>query len=217
MIDDIKLSVDKSADGMGREIKNSQQIDRFLITATQKAFQLTNAIVVLCENNYSDEAFPVLRSLMELSVNMRWIIQKDTPKRLSDYLADLLKPDFGSRWTTANMEMRMKEIGYNDDYYSFVTKYTYSFSHVNAKSLNWSIVEKEPVFKKFDPEAIFSIVVQMLIGVMKALNDHYEGCFEEYKVFDKKIKVTKNFKAKYIKKFNEIIEKDNEENGEKEN
>ena len=199
LIQDIKTGIDVCADKMGREIRNAHPIDKFLIAGTWKAVRLCDSIVLLCESGFSDESFPALRSMIEISVNMRWIMNRDTDTRLAQYLSDLDNTEFGSWWTNTNLQLRMKEIGFHDDYYKFVTRFAYSFSHVNAKTLNWSVIQKNFSSITFSPEAIYAIIAQMLIGAMIALDVRYPGHFVMYKDYAKKIPITKTLGRKYNK------------------
>lgn len=123
----------------------------------------------------SDETIPILRSLIENSINFRWIVNKDTRKRLSDYLDDLVKPGFGEKWACLDLYSRMKELGFQRSYYDFVVRYTYSHSHGNAKSI-FSIhhIEQKP----FDEESICAVVAQMLGHILRGL----EKIYKEYQI-----------------------------------
>lgn len=154
------------------EIDEGKPMENYLLASTRKALYLIRATTLLCKNDMSPEAMPVLRTLLELSVNMRWIVQDRTHQRLSDYLADKRKSSFGTAWTEITMYDRMDQIGFGRAYYDLVTKVTYSYSHANAKSLEWKInPSNEP--RAFAGDILFSVLAQMLGHVVAALNSYF--------------------------------------------
>ena len=202
LIHEAREMIDDGFDSMGRSIKNPSMLDRYLVAATSKAVRFSDAILVLCNNKLTDEAFPVLRSLIEHSINMRWITQKDSTKRLREYMNDFSEKGFGAPWTDKKLDERMEEVGFGDrDYYDFCVKITYSYAHVNASSLKWSEVIDHPQLSKerWSPDAIYQVVVQMLGHVMKALDSRFEGHFSGYNAIWKQIKVDKDIRNKIEK------------------
>jgi len=191
----VKQGIDKINEGfvkMGGKIKNPSSLERYLIAATLKIIDLTNAIIFLCKNNFTNESLIILRSLIEHSINMRWITNKDTKQRLKGYLSDLGKMQFGTLWCQSDLYARMKEVGFkNKDYYDFVVKLTYAYAHVNASVLEWGMVIDDPKLKgaTFSNNAIYSIVAQMLGHVLKSLDTNFQGFFDYYNDIWKSIKV----------------------------
>lgn len=185
LVEKAKKYIDKGFANMGGKIENVNilDLDHYMLSSAFKAIRFTEAIVKLCEEDFTEECLPILRSLIEHTINMRWIMAKDTENRLQQYLRDLDKKSFGERWTNVNLSDRMSEIGFkNKDYYDFVVKYTYSYAHVNAISLDWEkVMNKKKHDKKRSPQYIYSIVAQMLGHVLFALNTKYKGKFNYYR------------------------------------
>jgi len=204
LIKKAKKEIDYGFDRMGRKIENPSFLERYLIVSTLKAIKLSDAIVFLCKNKFNNESLIILRSLIEHSFNMHWIMKKDTTERLKDYISDLEKVDFGGYWTKDNLKKRVKSLGIGEEYYDFVLKYTYANAHVNASSLEWGKVIKIDSLKNrpFSPQAIYSIVAQMLGHVLKALDMHFKGFFNSYNEIWKEIEVDK---SSIRKKMKEII------------
>lgn len=212
LIQEAKNKIEEGFDKMDRKIDNPTHSERYLLVSTIKAIEITNAILLLCKNNHVNESLILLRSLIEHSINMAWITNKNSNKRLKEYLFDLQKNKFGNSWSTnRNLKERMKDIGFkNEDYYDYVVKITYSYSHVNASSLDWDKVIKGVPGKNFNGEAVYSIVVQMLGHVIKSLNSQFKGYFNYYIDIWKKIKVDKSDMEKKIKQiFNQFEIKNN--------
>jgi hypothetical protein len=207
MIDDIDNGFNK----FGRSINNPTIIDRYLLASTYKAVRFCKSILLLCHHGFADESMSVLRSLVELSLNMRWIMEKDTKARLKEYMTDLGKKGFGAKWTDRDLFSRIQELGFGRDYYDFCIKPIYSYAHVNSSSLRWGEVIDHPQLSKdgFNPEAVYQVVAQMLGHIMKSLDTQYKGCFPNYNKYWKKIKGDNNVRAK-INKIIETLEKEPE-------
>lgn len=208
LVSKAKQIIDDGFDKMGRGIKNPSVLDRYLVAATYKVIRFCEAISVLCENGSTDEALPILRSLIEHSVNMRWIINKDSNKRLKEYMNDLGKKGFGAQWTSINLYDRMREIGFNNkDYFDYCVKVTYSYAHVNSSSLIWGEVFADPRLsaERWSPDALYIVVAQMLGHVIKTLDTHFVGNFKGYNDIWNQIKVDKDIRKK-IKKVRDSFE-----------
>lgn len=187
-------------DKMDRKVDNASLLDRYLIAASAKAIRLADTIVFLGDHGVTDEAFPILRSLVEHSINIRWIMEADSQKRLKMYMGDLGKTRFGTSWTDKSLDKRMEEVGFVDsDYYDFCVKLTYSYAHVNASSLEWGEVFDDPRISKdrWSPDAIYSVVAQMLGHVMKSLESRYNSHFDKYNDIWQQISVDKDIRKKF--------------------
>ena len=105
------------------------------------------------------------------------------------------KDKFGEVWTNTNLLNRMEKIGFkNRKYYDRVVKFTYSHAHVNAGSLDWHEVVKKLSKSQMSPNAIYSIVAQMLGHIVKALSVYYDNNFNFYNDIWSKIKVAPNIR-----------------------
>lgn len=139
-------------------------IEEYVICSAKKSLRFCEAIIILCENKHSIESLPILRGLIENSINSRWIINKDTQNRLNNYLSDLSKNSFGEKWTQIDFFSRMRELNFPVWYYNFVVKYTYGHAHSNAKSV-FSMIKSRP---NFPINAIYAVSAQMLGHILKS-------------------------------------------------
>jgi len=194
LIQKARKKIDEGFNKMGRKIENPSFLERYLIAAALKAIKLSDVVVFLCKNNFNDESIIVLRSLIEHSLNMHWIMKENTEIRLREYLSNLGKIDFRGYWTTKKFNKRMEDIGFNKEYYDFVVKITYAYSHVNASSLEWNKVINDDRLKgePFSAQAIYSIVAQMLGHVLKSLDMQFKGFFHSYNDVWGQIKVDRS-------------------------
>ena len=84
-----KEYIDQGFDAFNREMPREDRIGGFLVFCMIRAVRLSNAIIHLCKADFTDESLPILRSLIETAVNMRWIMNKDTEERLEQYYTNL--------------------------------------------------------------------------------------------------------------------------------
>ncbi len=186
---DYKVLIEKAIEYIGKgfnnaggKIENPSNLDYYLVASTHKAINFSRAIIILCEKNFNNESMPILRSLIEHTVNMKWIMKEETEKRLKQYLTDWNKKNYGEPWTNRNLAGRMSDIGFkNRDYYDFVVKKTYNYAHVNATTLDWGeVMNEERLKNKMTTQAIYSVIAQMLGYVLFVLNIKYKGQFAYY-------------------------------------
>lgn len=167
------------------EIKKSQ-VKAYLFVVASKSTNLLDAITLLCKKNFNSEAIIILRTLVENSINMRWITQKDTPNRLEKFIGEQgsnLDSGFGNEWAV-NLWERMKSLGFPRDYYDYVVKLCTEHVHVNFSSLEWNKIFPLKKNKPKD-EAIYSIAAQMLGHTMQALDTGYKEIFDYKEIFKK--------------------------------
>lgn len=193
LIQKSKEYIDQGFDTFQRQLQTKDQIGGFLVLCTLRAARLSDAIVHLCKAGFTDESLPILRSLIETAVNMRWIMNKNTEERLKQYYANLAENKwYGEPWTSVNLKDRMKEIGFKgklESYYNLVVKFCHDYTHDGARTLpHRRLIPKVPKKTLMSAGAIYAITSQMLGHVLKALNDHWPGKFDSYKVIWKGIK-----------------------------
>lgn len=213
LIQEAKNKINEGFDKIGRKIDNPTNLERYLVAATIKAVNITNAIIVLCKNNFTDESLILLRSLIEHSVNMHWIMDRNTEERFDEFWSELLETNSGF-WAQRRFDGRMEDIGFEDkEYYDSVVKITYTYSHVSASSLNWDLVIDNVPKKEFSAEAIYSVVAQMLGHVLKSLDMNFKGLFD-YNSIWKQIKVDRTKIREKLKKIIKELEdiKNNQNN-----
>ena len=120
-------------------------------------------------------------------------MNKDTEERLKQYYANLAEDKwYGQPWTSVNLRRRMKEIGFKGKlelYYDLVVKFCHDYTHGGARTLpHRRLIPKVPKKTLMSAGAIYAITSQMLGHVLKALNEHWPGKFNSYKVIWKAIK-----------------------------
>jgi hypothetical protein len=164
----------KIFDEIGRDFPNLRK-NIIIEGLGYTSFHIAEAIVLLTDKNFNQEAAILLRSLIENTINLKWILNKDTEERIDLYFQDISEKGFGSTWANRNLKERMIEVGFPEVYYEKVLKVTHSFSHTNAESLDWSNIDKD--YTLFPSEAILAVAYQMLGHVIKVLEDNISPKF----------------------------------------
>lgn len=195
--------INKDLKSIGK-FDNPSLLERYLVTSAIKATNLSYAILILCKKHLINESFPILRSLIEHSINMRWITHQDTENRFNQYADTMLNFNMGVTWSDKNMLNKMIDIGFPDDYYKLVVKNTYDYSHINARSLPWLIIDGEK--NEFSPIMIYPVAAQMLGHVMVALNTHFPEYFTKHLEIWEKIEYDANAWEKYVKIKKQILQ-----------
>ncbi len=134
------------------------------------------AIVVLCKKRQNLEALMLLRPIVELVVNLRWIVEDKSLKnrekflKYIEYKFDDDIPQMGEFWSDKNLLGRMKDIGFDEHYYKMVVKKLHEELHENpavvARSYNKELTS-------MNSEAIFSIASQFAGHLLKVANEFY--------------------------------------------
>ncbi len=188
LIKEAKSKIEEGFSKMNNRIDNPAPIERYLVVATLRADRLSDSIVTLCENGFGNEALIILRTLIEHSFNMRWIMEDDIESRLKKYLSDLENVSknisFGGGWSGKSLDKRMKEIGFvGREYYDYVVKLTYAYAHANASSLDWEkVIKDKRINLPQSSQPIYAVASQMLGHVLKSLElcfGEFSGCAED--------------------------------------
>jgi|GEM_PF-3146595 len=175
---ELMVKTDEIFDRIGRELPHSNE-NMVISGLSHKSFEIAGSIILLCDNGYNNEGSILLRSLVENTIKLRWLLNKDTDARIKKYFQD--PEDFS--WgvdKTGRLKDKMIELGYSEDYYKKVVKVCHSWSHVNAESINWSQVLKVDKESGLSAGAIYSIVYQMLGHIVKIYYDHISDEFNFY-------------------------------------
>lgn len=140
------------------------------------------AILLLCNNKHELEAMMMLRPLLELTVNTRWVIEDETGEKLKAFLAATKYedkdgiPEMGGFWSNKDLKGRMKDIGLDEDYYRMVVKKLHEELHNHPARIARAYGDK---LTKIDAESIYAIAAQMASHMLKAANQVYPDIFSE--------------------------------------
>lgn len=165
---------DNVFDEIGRTLPKTQE-NTIIEGLGYTSFHIASAIILLTDNGFNQEATILLRSLIENTINLKWIL-KDTNKRIFLYFQDISEKGFGETWANRNLKERLIEVGFPEEYYDKVLKVTHSFSHTNAESLDWSNIKED--YPLFSSNAILVVTYQMLGHVIEVLEKNISPKFD---------------------------------------
>lgn len=158
----VKAKVDNGFSQAGRKLRSSDPADRALMLLAARSIALGNALCVLAQNNHSNEALPLLRSLWELSARAAWIAETDSGTRAQAFLKDAGQAD----WADFYKEPR----GEAKDWLR---------EHVNANAagLPWGHVFQDGHAKGLSGTQVLEKAVTALAGLLAALQKRWPESF----------------------------------------
>lgn len=140
------------------------------------------AIIILCNNEHELEAMMILRPLLELAVNTRWMVEDDTGEHLKEFLeATKYKnkdgmPIMGKFWTDSNLKVRMDNIGLDEYYYQVVVGKLNEELHNHPARVARAYGGK---LTEMSSNGIFSVAIQMCAHLLKSAYQMYPRIFNE--------------------------------------
>src|SRR5205807_1236759 len=72
-----KARIDHGFSQVGKRLAADDPAQRALMMLASRAVAVSNALMLLALNNHANEGLPLLRSLLQLAVEARWIDEKD--------------------------------------------------------------------------------------------------------------------------------------------
>ena len=135
------------------------------------------AIIVLCEKKQELEALMLLRPIIELVVNLRWIVEDETKQNQKQFLKHINYkfddniPEMGEYWTDKNLLKRMKAVGFDEYYYKMVVKKLHEELHGNPAVIARSYFKS---LTTLGSERIFSVASQFAGYLLRVANGLYD-------------------------------------------
>ena len=177
-----------------RNIEDESFEKQFLWLSTRRFISHARAIIFLCNKKQNLEALMLLRPIIELVVNLRWVIEDNTGNNRKQFMESTEYtfnnsgiPQMGNYWSEKSLKDRMADIGFAEDYYETVVKKLHEEIHVNpaviARAHNKNLT-------LMNHEAIFSVACQWAGHLLAAANKLYPNeCFMDHRDVWSKIKI----------------------------
>lgn len=156
-----------------KNIEKKPQQKQLLWLGMRRFISHAEAIILLCKQKHNLEALMLLRPLIELVVNLRWVLEDTSGENLekfkqkTEYEFENGIPKMGTEWTTTKLLDKMKKIGFDEQYYKMVIKKIHEEIHGNpaviARSHNKNLTA-------MSAEAIFSAASQFAGHLLKVAN-----------------------------------------------
>lgn len=162
---------------------NTDSIKQKLVWLSIRRFiNHTEAIILLIDNGHNLEALMILRPLLELAVNARWIIEDGTDHRLDQFLSATQYndrdeiPEMGNLWADRDLKRRMSDIGLDDDYYRMVVKKLHEELHNHPARIARAYGDK---LTAVGGDSIGDVATQMAVHLLIAAQHVYPKLFRE--------------------------------------
>lgn len=175
---------------IGKNIKNESFYKQLLWLSIKRFISHAKAVIILCDRKQNLEALMLLRPIIELIVNLRWIVEDNTGKNCKQFMKSTEYefnskgiPKMGCCWADKNLKDRMIAIGFNRKYYDDVIKKLHEELHVNPAVIARAHYKN---LTSMNREAIFSVAYQWAGHLLKVVNQfskqkeihELQGCVE---------------------------------------
>jgi hypothetical protein len=190
LISSAKAAIDNGFSRVGKRLDPANASQRALMLLASRAVAIGNALVVLAQQSLANEALPLLRSLLEISVTMRWIAAADGDRRAQEALEEGQKSDWAGLWQTSRLRQRMREYGFPENLQERVQMFCYDHLHGNAQGLPWGHVFEDNKNPGISADELLKIAAFASGHVVKALEVRWPGQFEGAEQLWEKAKVS---------------------------
>ncbi len=177
-----------------KNIENGDFNKQLLWLSLRRFISHGKAISILCKRKQNLEALMLLRPIIELIVNLRWIVEDNTDKNRGQFMKSTEyefnsngTPKMGGYWTDKNLKGRMIAIGFDEKYYDAVIKKMHEELHTNPGVVGRAHNQD---LTSMNSNAIFSVAYQWTGHLLKVVNQLYpnEKKFINYRDVWSKIK-----------------------------
>lgn len=155
-----------------------------------RAVAIGNALVLLAQNSLANEGLPLLRSLLEISVTIRWISQGNSQARAKEFLDESRNADWAGFWQTSRLRQRMGEFGFPESLQERAQMLCYDHLNGNAQGLPWGHIFDDNKNPGVSAEELLKIAAFASGHVVKALEVKWPGHFEGAEQLWEKAKVS---------------------------
>lgn len=180
----IEIAIKKIAEGFYNLKKKSipeTSKEEFLIGSSIRSINLSKAIINLCSSGFIAESVILLRSLIETSVNMRWVMNGDSTRRVKAYFATIDEPEWLGYWSRSSMGKKISEIGFRKDYYTIVVLACHQYVHGKPESLPYRTMFPTKRSRDFIDEDMMYLISALMLGhVIKALRTQWPQAFPKH-------------------------------------
>jgi hypothetical protein len=185
-----KAAIDNGFSRVGKRLDPGSAAQRALMLLASRAVAIGNSLVLLAQNSLPNEGLPLLRSLLEISMTMRWIAQEDSEARAKAVMDESRDADWAGLWQTGRLRQRMGEFGFPDSLNERVPMFCYDHLHANAQGLPWGHVFDDNKNPGVSADELLKIAAFASGHVVKALEVKWPGQFEGAEQLWEKVKVS---------------------------
>lgn len=168
-----KSAIDHGFSKVGRKLKADDPVERVLSGLAGRAIAMGNAVSLLCGRQHANEALPLLRSLLEISVRMRWIAETESTARAQEYIKEAGDPRWDSFLSEERLRARMGELGYSDALKAMTQTLCLEHLRANALGIPWGHVFEENKHSGRSGEDVTRAAGEAMAHVVMALHKRW--------------------------------------------
>jgi hypothetical protein len=172
-----KTIIDRGFSRVGAEFKPGDDVARALMLLSCRSVAVSNALMVLAQHNHANEALPLLRSLLELSVHARWIAAQDCEVRAREFLREHERPQWDGLWAGRRLDERCAELQFPKELQGKVQLWCREHLWGNAAGLPWAHVFTPPEPRDAAAADVLEAAAGLMAEVVAALERRWPGRF----------------------------------------
>jgi hypothetical protein len=172
-----KTVIDRGFSRVGPELSAGDDVARALMLLSCRSVAVSNAIMVLAQHNHANEALPLLRSLLELSMHMRWIAAADCESRAKEFLREHDRPQWDGLWASRRIEERGEALGFPPELRAKVQLWCRAHLWGNAAGLPWAHVFTSPEPRDAGTADVLEAAAGLMAEAVAALESRWPGRF----------------------------------------
>ena len=181
-----KSKIDNGFSQVGKKLAADDPVHRALMLLAGRCVSIANGLMILALNNHANESLPMLRSLLQLAVEMRWIAEKDSAPRALAFLSRAKDSEWTAFWDEKQLVERMRALGFQKALEERALLSCYDHVHANAQGLPWGHVFSENAHKGLTGEDSLRSASAIMGHVVKALDQRWPGAFPDAEHFWRK-------------------------------
>jgi hypothetical protein len=172
-----KTVIDRGFSRLGPELKAEDDAARALMLLSCRSVAVANALMVLVQHNHANEALPLLRSLLELVVGMRWIAAADSAARAQGFLEEYARPQWDGIWSDRRLKERCAAVGFPDAVRERIQGWCREHQWGNSSGLPWAHVFAAPQPPDAPASEVLETAGTLMGEAVAALERHWPERF----------------------------------------
>jgi hypothetical protein len=172
-----KTVIDRGFSRVGAELSAGDDVARALMLLSCRSVAVSNALMVLAQHNHANEALPLLRSLLEMSVQARWIAAADSGARAREFLREHDRPQWDGLWAGRRLDERCAALGFPAELRNQVQLWCREHLWGNAAGLPWAHVFTLPEPRDASAGDVLEAAAGLMAEVVAALERRWPGRF----------------------------------------
>jgi len=177
-ISDIKAALDRGFSRLGPSVSGPGGMEEVLWRAANQVVRLSNALIVLCKDGYVTEGHTLLRRLMQVALEMRWLaarVKGQSGSKKQRAPEPLKWPPSGFPQALIKAGISRRELA--EIYQSMRAQEDEALESVYP-SIPWAHAFTRQAQASPPAEEVLDLTVRAMEHSLKALEDYWPGFFK---------------------------------------